>query len=111
MILFITTYAVKLQKSTCLHSKYASQTYHLPQTAPAGQKPLSNEQKLEFYGLFKQATEGENKTKQPGRLKMVERMKWDTWKKLGTMSKEEAMKTYVDKLAQIVPTWNQQAKL
>ena len=83
----------------------------LPDSARPGQKELTNEQKLEFYGLFKQSTEGENKTKQPSRLKVVERMKWDAWKKNGKMGKEEAMRTYVEKLTKVMPTWNQSAKL
>ena len=38
-------------------------------------------------------------------------MKWEAWKKLGKMGKEEAMKTYVEKLTKMTPTWNQRAKL
>ena len=72
---------------------------------------MSNEDKLEFYALFKQATEGENKTKAPSRLKVVEKYKWDAWKKLGKMSKEEAMKKYVERLTNINPKWNLKPKL
>lgn len=49
-----------------------------------------------FYSLFKQISEGENKTKAPSKLKIVEKYKWDAWKKLGKMSKEEAMKKYIE---------------
>lgn len=42
---------------------------------------------------------------------MVERMKWDAWKKNGKISKEEAMKSYVDKLTKLVPNWNGKPKL
>ena len=66
---------------------------------------------MEFYGLFKQATTGPNKTKQPRRLKVVDRMKWEAWSKNGSMSKEKAMETYVEKLTKLLPTWNQKAKL
>ncbi len=38
-------------------------------------------------------------------------MKWDTWKKLGKISKEQAMKKYVEKLTTMIPTWNTTAKL
>jgi acyl-CoA-binding protein len=44
-------------------------------------------------------------------LKIVEKYKWDEWKKLGKMSKEEAMKAYVQALTEKVPTWNQNPKL
>eukprot|EP01012_Entosiphon_sulcatum_P044963 TRINITY_DN59850_c0_g1_i1.p1 TRINITY_DN59850_c0_g1~~TRINITY_DN59850_c0_g1_i1.p1 ORF type:complete len:100 (-),score=18.74 TRINITY_DN59850_c0_g1_i1:1-273(-) len=68
------------------------------QTAPGSQ---SNETKLKFYAYFKQATEGPNKTKEPSRLNMVARMKWDAWKKLGNMPKEDAMKGYIAELGTV----------
>lgn len=37
---------------------------------------MTNELKLKFYGLFKQATDGPCNEKEPGRLQVVERMKW-----------------------------------
>jgi hypothetical protein len=49
---------------------------------------LSSEKELPF--LIK-----ENKTKAPSKLKVGDRYKWDAWHKLGKISKEEAMKTYV----------------
>lgn len=55
----------------------------------------SNQTKLDFYALFKQATEGECKGAQPSRLKVVARAKYDAWKKLGKMSKDDAKKTYI----------------
>ena len=45
----------------------------LPSDAPY---QSSNQEKLEFYGLFKQSTDGENKTKSPSRLNVVAKMKW-----------------------------------
>ena len=48
---------------------------------------IDNETKLKFYALFKQVTVGPNNTKAPSRLKVVDRYKWDEWKKLGKMSK------------------------
>jgi acyl-CoA-binding protein len=38
-------------------------------------------------------------------------MKWDAWKKLGKISKEDAMKTYIEKLTKINPKWNLKPKL
>jgi len=55
----------------------------------------SNEEKLQFYALFKQASSGPNNTKAPSRLNIVGKMKWDAWKKLGNISKDEAMKKYI----------------
>lgn len=51
---------------------------------------LSNNDKLAFYALFKQATIGKCNTAQPSRMKMVERAKWDAWNKLGAMTQTEA---------------------
>lgn len=39
-------------------------------------KFLSNEQKLQFYGLYKQATVGNVNTPQPWSINMVAKAKW-----------------------------------
>lgn len=72
-------------------------------------KGPSNEQKLQFYAHFKQATVGENKEKRPGMMDVVGRAKHDAWAKLGKMSKEDAMKTYVKILEVITPDWKDKA--
>mmetsp|Transcript_10311 Transcript_10311/g.19784 ORF Transcript_10311/g.19784 Transcript_10311/m.19784 type:complete len:88 (+) Transcript_10311:237-500(+) len=58
---------------------------------------VSNETKKQIYGLFKQATEGPlgDDRPRPGFLDIKGRAKYDAWKALGTMSKEEAMKQYI----------------
>lgn len=65
---------------------------------PFSQGPYqpSNNEKLRFYGLFKQATVGKNDTKRPGMLDFIGKAKWDAWEALGDMSSEEAMQQYVD---------------
>lgn len=40
---------------------------------------LSNDQKLKFYGLYKQVSEGNITTAQPYFFNVVERAKWDAW--------------------------------
>jgi diazepam-binding inhibitor (GABA receptor modulating acyl-CoA-binding protein) len=45
----------------------------LPSDAPY---QSSNAEKLDFYALFKQATDGPNNTKAPSRLNVVAKMKW-----------------------------------
>lgn len=42
---------------------------------------------------------------------MVEKMKWDAWKKLGKMKKEEAMRNYIEKLTKLDNKWKERAKL
>ena len=66
---------------------------------------LSTEQKLAFYGLFKQATMGPCNLPKPGLLEMVEKAKWSAWKKLGRMKKEEAIAEYVRLLDTVAPQW------
>lgn len=80
-----------------------------PSTAP------SNEDKLALYGLFKQATIGDNNTPQPGFLALTvcpffkicwilmslfeqEKAKWNAWNSRKGLSKEEAMKKYIEEL-------------
>lgn len=52
--------------------------------------------KLNFYGLFKVATKGQNKHEKPKFYKVEERLKWKSWKALDHLSKEEAMRKYVE---------------
>ncbi|HKK56487.1 acyl-CoA-binding protein [Marinobacter sp.] len=61
----------------------------------------SNEMKLEFYGLYKQATSGDVTGKRPGMMDFVNRAKYDAWEKLKGTSSEEAMQLYIDKLNQL----------
>jgi len=55
----------------------------------------SNDQLLELYGLYKQATEGDVTGSRPGMLDMKGRAKFDAWAKRKGASKDEAMKAYV----------------
>ena len=53
-------------------------------------------QKLEIYALFKQATEGDVSGEEPKATDVVARAKYMAWKKLAGVSKEDAMKRYID---------------
>jgi len=70
---------------------------------------LSTQQKLQFYALFKQATVGICNKPKPGLLEMVERAKWNAWKELGKMSKDQAIAAYVQLLDQVAPQWRDEA--
>ncbi|GAA3583576.1 MULTISPECIES: acyl-CoA-binding protein [Marinobacter] len=67
------------------------------QTAEGDFKP-SNEMKLDFYALYKQATEGDASGKRPGMLDVVGRAKYDAWAKLKGTSADDAMQRYIDRL-------------
>mmetsp|Transcript_2883 Transcript_2883/g.4422 ORF Transcript_2883/g.4422 Transcript_2883/m.4422 type:complete len:98 (+) Transcript_2883:90-383(+) len=58
--------------------------------------PLSNDTQLMIYSLFKQATVGPCNTDKPGFFDLTGRAKHDAWTKLGEMSKEDAMRKYIE---------------
>jgi acyl-CoA-binding protein len=65
-------------------------------------KRPSNEDLLELYGLYKQASEGDAKGSRPGMLDLKGRAKFDAWARKTGTSTEDAMKKYValvDRLA------------
>lgn len=64
---------------------------------------LSNNDKLKFYALFKQATVGPVNIKQPSRTSFVARAKYDAWKGLGSMSQTEAKKTFLQEFFKMQP--------
>ena len=68
------------------------------QTAEGDFKP-SNELKLEFYALYKQATEGDVSGKRPGMMDFVGRAKYDAWAERAGQSREEAQRAYIEAVA------------
>lgn len=61
---------------------------------PAGQM-------LRFYAYSRQATEGPCTQPIPHFWKLIEIVKWNAWKKLGNMPKEEAMTKLIDLVKQV----------
>ena len=68
--------------------------------AVANSKTLSerpdNATLLKIYGLYKQATLGDNPEKKPGFGDMVGRAKWDAWNGAKGTPREQAMQQYID---------------
>ncbi len=58
------------------------------------QRP-SNEELLELYALYKQATEGDVKGERPGGFDFKAIAKYDAWEELKGRTKEQAMKEYI----------------
>jgi diazepam-binding inhibitor (GABA receptor modulating acyl-CoA-binding protein) len=56
----------------------------------------ANEELLDLYALFKQATEGDNNTKEPGMWDLKEKFKWKQWESKKGLSKEDAMNAYTE---------------
>lgn len=63
-----------------------------------GEVELSNEQKLQMYALYKQATEGDVTGKKPGMMDFVGRAKYSAWEELKGQTKEQAMQKYINEI-------------
>lgn len=59
----------------------------------------SDPQLLELYSLYKQVTAGDATGKRPGAFDFKGRAKWDAWKQREGMSREEAMRQYIELVA------------
>uniref|UniRef100_A0A1I7U516 ACB domain-containing protein n=1 Tax=Caenorhabditis tropicalis TaxID=1561998 RepID=A0A1I7U516_9PELO len=66
---------------------------NLPKDGPV---KTSTDEKLNFYALFKQATHGKCDIPKPSFFDVQGVYKWNAWKKLESMSSEEAKNVYVD---------------
>jgi acyl-CoA-binding protein len=51
---------------------------------------------LKIYGLYKQATAGDNSEKKPGFSDMVGRAKWEAWNGFKGTAGDDAMQQYID---------------
>ena len=51
---------------------------------------------LKIYGLYKQATVGDNADKKPGFSDMVGRAKWEAWNGFKGTNSDSAMQQYVE---------------
>jgi len=61
------------------------------------QPKLTDDQKTEVYGLFKQASNGDNTADKPGLMSGFEaRGKWDAWEAKKGMSQDDAKQAYID---------------
>ena len=70
------------------------------EAAEANSKLLSekpdNPTLLKIYGLYKQATLGDNAEKKPSFSDFVARAKWDAWTANKGVSSDEAKQKYID---------------
>jgi len=75
-------------------------------------KPVTgpnNEEMLQLYGLYKQATIGDNNTPKPGMLDLKGKKKWEFWNDRKGMSAEDAMKAYIELVEQLMAKYAPQA--
>jgi diazepam-binding inhibitor (GABA receptor modulating acyl-CoA-binding protein) len=68
--------------------------------AVASSKKLSqrpdNATMLKLYGLYKQATAGDNEGKKPGFGDMIGRAKWDAWNGSKGTAPDDAKRRYIE---------------
>lgn len=65
-----------------------------------------DEKLLKLYGLYKQATEGDNNNDRPMFLDFKAVAKYDAWKENESMSKEKAMKKYIRLVERLEKKYN-----
>jgi enoyl-CoA hydratase len=64
--------------------------------SPTPKKEVDNTMKLQLYAYFKQSTDGSCTGERPGMFNLVDRAKYDAWKGLGSMTKDQAQQKYID---------------
>lgn len=65
---------------------------------------VENEQKLKLYALYKQATNGPCSGEKPSMFNAVEKAKWQAWKSLGDLETEDAKKSYISTVNEMIST-------
>ncbi|KAL3119953.1 hypothetical protein niasHT_007081 [Heterodera trifolii] len=68
----------------------------------------SNDELLEIYALYKQATCGDNNTCKPGTFDFRGKAKWEAWKKKQGISQEKARIDYVKIVEKMVAKYGVQ---
>ena len=74
----------------------------------AGMQKISNDEKLSLYGLFKQATVGDNTTGQPWAVQLEARAKWDAWTAHKGKSTDAAKTEYIELVKTLLTKYNAQ---
>ncbi|XP_048117290.1 acyl-CoA-binding domain-containing protein 7 [Alosa pseudoharengus] len=62
----------------------------------------TDQELLDMYGYYKQATVGDVNIDRPGMLDMKGKAKWDAWNSRKGMSKEDAMTAYIALAKEII---------
>ncbi|CEP14063.1 hypothetical protein [Parasitella parasitica] len=71
---------------------------------------LSNEKKLHFYGLFKQATIGDCNIVKPSLFEFVARAKYDAWQSFKNLTFRQARDMYIDSVEDLKVGWSRQGE-
>ncbi|XP_034559894.1 acyl-CoA-binding domain-containing protein 5A-like isoform X4 [Notolabrus celidotus] len=89
----------------CLEAKFAAAVKVIRTLPEEGPFQPSDDMMLMFYSYYKQATLGPCNIPRPmGFWDSRGKAKWDAWSSLGNMTKDEAMKNYVEDIQLILET-------
>ncbi|CAI5760403.1 unnamed protein product [Candida verbasci] len=69
-------------------------------------KRPNDDELLKLYGLYKQATIGDNNTTKPGTFDFKGKYKWQAWEDLKGTSQEEAEKKYIEFASELIEKYN-----
>ena len=64
---------------------------------------LSNDIRLDIYGFFKQAKDGDNTKAAPSMWSVTDKAKWESYTNKKGMAKEDAMKAYIELARKVLP--------
>ncbi|KAF9167368.1 Acyl-CoA-binding domain-containing protein 1 [Actinomortierella ambigua] len=68
-------------------------------------KSPTNDELLELYALFKQASVGNNTTARPGMFDIKGKAKWDAWSEKKDITKEDAEAKYIALVEKLSATY------
>ncbi|XP_053484553.1 acyl-CoA-binding domain-containing protein 5-B [Ictalurus furcatus] len=92
-----------MENDKSIHQRRFEAAVKVMRTFPAdGAFVPSDDMLIRFYTYHKQATVGACNTTGPCGRDALSKAKWEAWKVLGNMSKEEAMKAYVEEILLIL---------
>ena len=63
---------------------------------------MSDDDRLDLYKYYKQATQGDNQTEKPGFFDFVGKAKWTAWESVKGTSKDDAMREYIKKANELL---------
>lgn len=63
---------------------------------------LTNDELLALYGLYKQATVGDNNTEKPSFYQLENKAKWEAWNNRKGLSQKQAEAEYIALVAQFL---------
>lgn len=69
-------------------------------------KRPSDDELLKLYGLYKQATAGDNTTSKPGVFDLKGKYKWQAWTDLSGTSQEDAEAQYIALATELIEKYN-----